>query len=262
MYVRLAFAVAAHLEPEILIVDEVLAVGDAAFQKKCLGKMEEVGREGRTVLFVSHNLVAVEGLCTRALVLESGAKKFDGNVREGLSVYNTSLGSLISEDLSLRNDRSGNGLLRFSGYSLFNEDGHPVDCAISGKCLIVKIRYETAEELSNVNVAFNLYEKENDILLNFYTLDVGREIPKIENKGEFICKIPYFPLREGLYYGNLYCTVNGVLADWLRPGVKIKVIDSDAHGTGRLVAQGKFVTTYDWGIGGVKNNLNELLCIN
>lgn len=90
MYVRLAFAVAAHLEPEILIVDEVLAVGDASFQKKCLGKMEDVGRQGRTVLFVSHNIAAVRNLCMRTLVFDRGDLTFDGAVGEGLNYYEKS----------------------------------------------------------------------------------------------------------------------------------------------------------------------------
>ena len=85
MYMRLAFAVAAHLDPEILIVDEVLAVGDAAFQKKCLGKMGDVAKQGRTVLFVSHNLGAVRSLCTRGIVLAAGAMQFDGGVEEALA---------------------------------------------------------------------------------------------------------------------------------------------------------------------------------
>ncbi len=87
MYVRLAFAVAAHLEPEILIVDEVLAVGDASFQKKCVGKMEDIGREGRTILFVSHNLSAVKSLCSRAILLQNGKNHFDGDVFAAVSRY-------------------------------------------------------------------------------------------------------------------------------------------------------------------------------
>src|SRR5579863_359451 len=87
MYVRLAFAVAAHLEPEILLVDEVLAVGDAAFQKKCLGKMGDVAKEGRTVLFVSHNVAAVTRLCNRCIVLSGGRAIFDGETRMAVSEY-------------------------------------------------------------------------------------------------------------------------------------------------------------------------------
>ena len=91
MYVRLAFAVAAHLEPEILVVDEVLAVGDAAFQKKCLGRMSEVSSEGRTILFVSHNMSAVRQLCDRGIVIDGGNKVFDGEIGEAISFYQDSI---------------------------------------------------------------------------------------------------------------------------------------------------------------------------
>src|SRR5262249_47800043 len=91
MYVRLAFAVAAHLNPEILVVDEVLAVGDVTFQKKCLGKMGEVSRGGRTVLFVSHNMAAIENLCTRGVVLNQGKLCFDGSSKAAIQYYLNSL---------------------------------------------------------------------------------------------------------------------------------------------------------------------------
>jgi len=91
MYLRLAFAVAAHLEPEMLLIDEVLAVGDAAFQKKCLGKMEDVAKQGRTVLFVSHNMAAIRNICDRALVLDRGTVRFDGEVVKGIAHYHGSL---------------------------------------------------------------------------------------------------------------------------------------------------------------------------
>src|SRR5690348_4823188 len=93
MYVRLAFAVAAHLDPEILIVDEVLAVGDMAFQKKCLGKMGEVSRSGRTILFVSHNMAAVENLCSRGVVLHQGMLQFDGKPKDAIQHYLNTLSS-------------------------------------------------------------------------------------------------------------------------------------------------------------------------
>ena len=92
MYVRLAFAIAAHLEPEILIVDEVLAVGDAQFQKKCLGKMREIGQEGRTVIFVSHNLTAIRSLCDRAILVDSGKLVTDGKSEDVISKYTESFG--------------------------------------------------------------------------------------------------------------------------------------------------------------------------
>ena len=97
MKVRLAFAVSAHLEPEILLIDEVLAVGDASFQKKCLNKMQDVGQQGRTVIFVSHNMQAITRLCSRAIWLEDGQVKFDGPSDEVVSKYMTSGSGLSSE---------------------------------------------------------------------------------------------------------------------------------------------------------------------
>ncbi len=113
MYVRLAFAVAAHLEPEILLVDEVLAVGDAAFQKKCLGKMGDVAKEGRTVLFVSHNMAAVQNLCRRSLLLNDGQVVLDGSTDRVVMKYLSWIQSRTSAPLSNRKDREGNGALRF-----------------------------------------------------------------------------------------------------------------------------------------------------
>jgi lipopolysaccharide transport system ATP-binding protein len=107
MQVRLAFAVAAHLEPDILLVDEVLAVGDLAFQKKCLGRMSEVAGEGRTVLFVSHNMAIMQALCRRGILLEHGRMAFDGPIEEAVSRYLRTLEDVTTNDLSERQDRSG-----------------------------------------------------------------------------------------------------------------------------------------------------------
>jgi lipopolysaccharide transport system ATP-binding protein len=106
MYVRLAFAVAAHLDPEILIIDEVLAVGDAAFQQKCLGKMKSVSESGRTVLFVSHNINAIMALCTSALVMKAGTMAFSGDLRTALTHYGASTKVSATLDFTQKNERS------------------------------------------------------------------------------------------------------------------------------------------------------------
>src|SRR5712692_2607267 len=118
MYVRLAFAVAAHLEPEILLVDEVLAVGDINFQKKCLGKMGDVARAGRTVVLVSHNMGAINALCSRCIILDKGGTEFDGSTAEATArYYAESLNIMEGSDLSAR-PRNGNGKARFTSISL------------------------------------------------------------------------------------------------------------------------------------------------
>src|SRR5678815_3700391 len=112
MYVRLAFSVAAHLEPEILLVDEVLAVGDMAFQRKCLGKMDDVAQEGRTVVFVSHNMGLLQQLCERGIFLQQGTVHTDGTITEAVDAYLQTLERAISQDLSKRTDRKGVGHAR------------------------------------------------------------------------------------------------------------------------------------------------------
>ena len=123
MYVRLAFAVAAHLEPEILLVDEVLAVGDAQFQKKCLGKMDEVAKEGRTVLFVSHNLESVASLCEKCILLDNGNLRLYDRSKTVIDAYYSLNAPLQDTNLRQRTDRKGNGSLRFEQTWIETEDG-------------------------------------------------------------------------------------------------------------------------------------------
>src|SRR5688572_13813012 len=123
MYVRLAFAVAAHLRSEILIVDEVLAVGDQEFQRKCLGKMRDVASDGRTVLLVSHNMAAVGNLCSRAVVLRSGRVAVDGDVGHAIAEYSAREGSALVGDLRDRHDRGGKGEIRSTSIALRRADG-------------------------------------------------------------------------------------------------------------------------------------------
>ncbi len=123
MYVRLAFAVAAHLEPEILMVDEVLAVGDIAFQRRCLGKMDEVARGGRTVLFVSHNMAAVENLCSRGLMIDRGRLVMDGPVSEVIDHYVKRQEDRLRQGLTNEVRRTGTGELQFTSFALESADG-------------------------------------------------------------------------------------------------------------------------------------------
>ena len=134
MYVRLAFAVAAHLEPEILVVDEVLAVGDAAFQKKCMGKMGDVAHEGRTVLFVSHNMVAVQQLCQHGMVLTEGKLDMYGPIEEAVSSYMQGVQTaVLRTDLSKRTDRKGSQWLKFTRVAVYDDEGYKLQQVMSGQ---------------------------------------------------------------------------------------------------------------------------------
>ena len=246
MYVRLAFSVAAHLEPEILIVDEVLAVGDAQFQQKCLGKMRDVGQEGRTVLFVSHNMVAVKGLCSRAILLRDGELATAGAVEPVLAEYQRGLTSVVGGALASRRDRRGDGRLRFVDFRVLDAEGRERGAISSGQAVRFQIKYQATEPLKGLVIAFNLYERDGEVLLNLNTEDVGWSFDCGIGTGSVECTIPFFPLRSGYYMGNLHCSAAGIVADWVTPGFGVSVEDGDVHGTGRLISQGRIVCRYEW----------------
>jgi lipopolysaccharide transport system ATP-binding protein len=155
MYMRLAFAVAAHLEPEILLVDEVLAVGDVAFQRKCLGKMEQVSGEGRTVFFVSHNTQAVRQLCTRGILLEHGRVVADGDVDSTLSIYNQRLREMrVDSETSVNNPelRRGPGTVRFNSVSVEDLDGNERYTFAMGETVRFRLGFTTHAQLKGLAV--------------------------------------------------------------------------------------------------------------
>lgn len=155
MYVRLAFSVAAHLEPEILIVDEVLAVGDAQFQKKCLGKMDEVGRNGRTVLFVSHNMAAIRQLCSRCILLDKGKVLSDGATDATLQRYNQLARDIQIDDKTGLGDerfRRGNGVIRFTSIDITNANGETCTSFKMGEKILFKMAYKVFNEMNGLKV--------------------------------------------------------------------------------------------------------------
>lgn len=157
MYVRLAFSVAAHLEFEILVVDEVLAVGDTAFQKKCLAKMEQVGKSGRTVLFVSHNMGTIAAMCDRCVLLSSGQVQSVGSTMEVVAEYNrvAEKHTIVEITPSMRN--RGDGRIRFLSASIFNADGQPANSFLIGEDFRIEFMLEcgTAEQVSFWLIVFD-----------------------------------------------------------------------------------------------------------
>ena len=248
MYVRLAFAVAAHLEPEILLVDEVLAVGDAAFQKKCLGKMSNVAKEGRTVLFVSHNMAAVDALCTDACLLVDGELALRGTTSEVIDAYIRSIKEKISNNLGDRKDRSGNRRLIFTGVTLEDSDGTPVQNLISGKDPCIVLHYKANGPLKNVSVSIGFYSLYGQFLLLCNNEMVGHAFELLPQNGQIRCSIPKLPFASGVYNLNLYCEVNGILADWVQEACQITVVEGDYFGTGRSspAGHGGFVAYHSW----------------
>ena len=167
MYVRLAFAVAAHLEPEILIIDEVLAVGDAEFQKKCLGKMGEVAGQGRTVLFVSHNMAAIKQLCTKGVVMENGKAGFDGNKTDAINFYqNSGYADSIFEHIGKLEQAPGNDHIRILKFEVKPLYGSLVTIS-SG--IIFEVLFFNNRENINLDVTFELKTMDDIIIFHHGT---------------------------------------------------------------------------------------------
>ena len=251
MHARLAFAVAAHLDPMILIVDEVLAVGDTEFQKRCLGKMREITQTGeRTVLFVSHNMPSVQQLCRTGILLVDGEIVAKGKIDDVVEVYLPKLDPAARNKLRERKDRQGNGRLRVVEVTFHNDAGARVDVALLGKPIRIRIHYESewsgAER--RVHVAFNLRNADGFLLTCFWNIQTGVERLPVYAKGYFECYWPEINLRSGFYSAAVYIAVDGELCDWMQGAFDLLIEDTDIFGTGQLVArnQGDLVCEQKW----------------
>lgn len=237
MYVRLAFSVAAHLEPDVLIVDEVLAVGDVAFQKKCLERMGDVAQEGRTVLFVSHNLTSINNLCASSFLLERGRIVAAGPTREVVQRYMQLVDpSGGSKSIADRPDREGSGALRFLTFAITDDnlDSAP---AICGAPVTLTIRYEGPEDLRDVHVSVAFYSLGEGVMYLANDLS-GQWFDHAPASGVFSCRIDRMCLTPGSYDVNLYSTVKGVVADWVTSAARVDVLEGDFFGSGRLPPKG------------------------
>jgi homopolymeric O-antigen transport system ATP-binding protein len=252
MRVRLAFAVAAHLEPEILIVDEVLAVGDAEFQSRCLGKMSDVTGHGRTVLFVSHNLAALRSLCTRAVWLDAGRVAAEGAPDRVIDAYLEVAEQIGRRPIAERADRAGNGRLRFTRAELrAGEPARANASAASGRPLEIALGYAAASEepLESVRVAVLVLDSLGHRVMATDTRFLNADFEKLPSEGEIVCRIPDLPLAAGTYQLNLWATVAEEVADHVEHALPLHVEIGDVFGTGRATVaekHGPFVVRHSW----------------
>jgi lipopolysaccharide transport system ATP-binding protein len=244
MYVRLAFAVAAHLEPEILIVDEVLAVGDAEFQKKCLGKMNDVTRnDGRTVLFVSHNMSAIRSLCTSGILLQNGTVAAIGDMDNVLTEYMAAGIAITDKKFEPINDRE----MIISNFYTCNVSGEETNSFITSEEINVIIDIEVLSENMQLRVGFDLLNSKLDILFRSFDNDL---MPKKRQTGrqKFIGTIPSNLLMEDDYYINLRVGIHG--ERWIDNGkrnLKIKVEHIDGvNGNYKDFRPGTFMPLVSW----------------
>lgn len=234
MYVRLAFSVAAHLEPEILIVDEVLAVGDAQFQKKCLGKMGDVSKEGRTVLFVSHNMGAIQQLCDKGILLDKG--QIHGgitNIGDAVSCYlenKKNVGLLIE-----RTDRKGDSRVIINKISIFQTNSNNYEAITSGQAISIQLHYEnkTGHRLNDIEVVAGIYDSSGRVI-SFFENKVVNTILNAEcPRGIWECSIKRNILIPGNYYINYHIRDQFGLMDWVQNAVTFQVYEGDFFSTGR-----------------------------
>ena len=237
MYVRLAFAVAAHLESEILIVDEVLAVGDAEFQKKCLGKMQDITKgEGRTILFVSHNLAAVENFCEKSIFIEKGKLKMIGETNSIIQQYLTTVSSVGGLKLSELTDRKGNQQLKFLDY-WFEQDG--IYCETNLEAFVnlkIGIEYEVKdyENIQNLQIDLginDMYEQRISLL----TTTISNERIPNTNNNKIVFEINQFPIAPGSYNCTLFSTINGEITDWISNIMQFNVLEKDYYKSGKII---------------------------
>ncbi len=202
MYMRLAFAVAAHLDSEILLVDEVLAVGDAAFQKKCLGKMENVAKAGRTVIFVSHNLGAVRNLCSRVILLDQGTVLSDKNTDESIEIYNRLLRGVKIDEKTAINDnkvRRGSGAIRFTNVEIQNDKGKNQLNYETGSTVCFKMSYKVFQDLKGIALYIALRSGINGDIVTSVRHIISKDLIPAKTEGAIILELPDINLRPGEY---------------------------------------------------------------
>ncbi len=246
MYVRLAFAVAAHLEPDILLVDEVLAVGDAAFQKKCLGRMGDVAREGRTVLFVSHNLNAIQRLCPYSILMQQGqigayqdtSQVIVRYLRDGSSATSPE----VPIDLLSTRGRRGSGQARF--VSMLYSSGEPkADCQFysNGPAdFQLCIASNAARNVTSLAVTF--YDRYGTKLVNADTVSLGQPVVLSQGENQVRLHLDHLYLKPGTYVVGLWLANMGEALDWIESACEVEVIGLETRGEGTPVKLDGVVT--------------------
>jgi lipopolysaccharide transport system ATP-binding protein len=238
MYVRLAFSVAAHLEPEILLVDEVLAVGDVAFQRKCLGKMDDVAKAGRTVIFVSHNMGLLQQLCERGILLQNGNVSLDGPITEVVDAYLQTLEQVNSQDLSKRTDRKGVGQARLVYAEVTNNSsGHPSVLRTGHTARFV---FSVNASVPGIACNFFIYDAIGQPVTSFYSRVRGPvDAYDSKNNLQFVCELDELLLLPGRYRMDVAIVGDNSLQDFIEAAAVFEVADGQVGGRPAL-HDGKF----------------------
>jgi lipopolysaccharide transport system ATP-binding protein len=226
MYVRLAFAVAAHLEPEILIVDEVLAVGDAEFQKKCLGKMKDVSKEGRTVLFVSHNMAAVRNLCSKGILIQNGGLIAFEEIEQVINLYQNSSNILISKEISFDNSprRLPPNNLLFDKI-IFNN----TPFKFNEKLIFdVFLKSKNSMDYKNLEFGLSINDKNSIQIIHISNKFINKTLNFTAEKTHYRFEIDNI-LYPGFYSLTLFLRTEGIIQDWVTEAVYFEIEDGNPY---------------------------------
>ncbi|MBV7340103.1 ATP-binding cassette domain-containing protein [Chloroflexi bacterium TSY] len=240
MRARLGFSVAAYLESEIMIVDEVLSVGDVAFRRKSQDKMRNAAQTGRTVLFVSHNLTMISALCQRVLYLKNGKLEIDADTEKSIARYVMDMENLTQTPLSERTGREGSGHVQITNLRWLDAKTlSPLECVRTGQEVYLEISYETASihqkvmDSLEVNISIRTELDQVVIVLNSRLANNAFD-QRLPSTGQLYCHLERFPLMTGRYFGQYAIRLNGILADRVRNAFTLEVELGDFFGTGQV----------------------------
>jgi lipopolysaccharide transport system ATP-binding protein len=261
MTVRLGFAIAAHLEPEILVVDEVLAVGDAEFQKKAIGKMQDVSRnDGRTVLFVSHNMASISALCSRGIILKNGTIEKEGDIESIINKY-----LQINEDVTInkmdnRYTIHTAPIAYYTSIKIKNKVGDVVDTVISGEEVTVLLNYKAQSPNLKLYFYIGLYNNAGEKLLHLGSIysNHNESFNETTCDGTAECKFPKLPLPNGFYTLNISLHHINERVDMVHDALKFQVESGDFYNTGKIPPSSvnKFLVEQQWLIKGLEENVS------
>jgi len=237
MRLRLGFAVAAHLDPDVLLVDEVLAVGDIDFQKKCLDAMDDMRSGGRTVLFVSHNMAAIENLCPRTIWVDNGEVREDGDSKEVIKNYLATFAGSGQSGMDLRHikPRHGTGEVRFTSLEFIGPDGRPHPVIRSGDSLTLRLHYETVSRAQAPHFGVMIFTDLGTKVTTMSTWANGVQIPELHPGESYVdLNIDLLNLMPARYYLSLWIkTTTDVTYDQLDHCLTMDVEASDYYGSGK-----------------------------
>jgi lipopolysaccharide transport system ATP-binding protein len=252
MYVRLAFGVAAHLEPDILIIDEVLAVGDVEFQKKAISKIRDVSKgEGSTVLFVSHNMSSIESLCNRGILLHNGTVIYSGSSFDTVHQYLQKNTTVTNSDLATRSDRTGSGELKFSGVKLLDKRDVEIDIFKQGDDILIDLYYNVFNEVYNFSgshFSVNIFDKQGNLVVCHQTFLNGLALSsnEIKSNSKIQFKLKHCPLQVGEY--RVACDIinAGKYIDALENIISFTVIEGNLYDNIRPITHGILAVNGKW----------------